>query len=141
MLRSRDTGSVGIVVCAKPRTRNDEDRPEPRMVASIDDYQIYPRSFADSNGDGVGDIEGIISKLEYLKILGIDIIWLSPIYASPMDDNGYDISNYQDIAPEFGTLADLSTVHIAIFTSGANRLTTVVRRMHWRRLLAVRRGL
>ena len=69
-------------------------------------YQIYPRSFADSNGDGVGDIEGIISKLEYLKILGIDIIWLSPIYASPMDDNGYDISNYQDIAPEFGTLAD-----------------------------------
>lgn len=69
-------------------------------------YQIYPRSFADSNGDGVGDIEGIISKLEYLKTLGIDIIWLSPIYASPMDDNGYDISNYQDIAPEFGTLAD-----------------------------------
>lgn len=69
-------------------------------------YQIYPRSFCDSNGDGVGDIEGIISKLEYLKSLGIDIIWLSPIYASPMDDNGYDISNYQEIAPEFGTLAD-----------------------------------
>lgn len=69
-------------------------------------YQIYPRSFADSNGDGVGDIEGIISKLEYLKALGIDIIWLSPIYTSPMDDNGYDISNYQEIAPEFGTLAD-----------------------------------
>lgn len=69
-------------------------------------YQIYPRSFADSNGDGVGDIRGIISKLEYLKALGIEIIWLSPIYASPMDDNGYDISDYQDIAPEFGTLAD-----------------------------------
>ncbi|WP_312408022.1 alpha-glucosidase [Rhizobium sp.] len=69
-------------------------------------YQIYPRSFADSNGDGVGDIEGIISKLEYLKALGIDIIWLSPIFASPMDDNGYDISDYQDIAPEFGTLQD-----------------------------------
>ncbi len=69
-------------------------------------YQIYPRSFADSNGDGVGDIQGIISKLEYLKGLGIEIIWLSPIYASPMDDNGYDISDYQDIAPEFGTLAD-----------------------------------
>lgn len=69
-------------------------------------YQIYPRSFADSNGDGVGDIEGIISKLEYLNALGVEIIWLSPIYASPMDDNGYDISNYQDIAPEFGTLAD-----------------------------------
>lgn len=69
-------------------------------------YQIYPRSFADSNGDGIGDIDGIISKLEYLKALGIDIIWLSPIYASPMDDNGYDISDYQDIAPEFGTLQD-----------------------------------
>jgi len=69
-------------------------------------YQIYPRSFADSNGDGIGDIPGIISKLEYLKTLGIEIIWLSPIYVSPMDDNGYDISNYQDIASEFGTLAD-----------------------------------
>jgi len=69
-------------------------------------YQIYPRSFADSNGDGVGDIEGIISKLEYLKALGIEIIWLSPIYASPMDDNGYDISDYQTVAPEFGTLED-----------------------------------
>ncbi|MET3858724.1 alpha-glucosidase [Rhizobium sp. OAE497] len=69
-------------------------------------YQIYPRSFADSNGDGVGDLGGIISKLEYLKTLGIEIIWLSPIYTSPMDDNGYDISNYTDIAPEYGTLAD-----------------------------------
>ncbi|MBW9114797.1 alpha-glucosidase [Rhizobium cauense] len=69
-------------------------------------YQVYPRSFADSNGDGVGDLEGIISKLEYLKALGIEIIWLSPIYASPMDDNGYDISDYSAIAPEFGTLAD-----------------------------------
>ena len=69
-------------------------------------YQIYPRSFADSNGDGIGDLPGIISKLDYLERLGIDVIWLSPIYASPMDDNGYDISDYRDIAPEFGTLAD-----------------------------------
>lgn len=69
-------------------------------------YQIYPRSFADSNGDGIGDIPGILSKLDYLETLGIDVIWLSPIYASPMDDNGYDISDYRDIAPEFGTLAD-----------------------------------
>lgn len=69
-------------------------------------YQIYPRSFADSNGDGIGDIPGITSKLDYLKTLGVDIIWLSPIYTSPMDDNGYDISDYQGIAPEFGTLAD-----------------------------------
>lgn len=69
-------------------------------------YQIYPRSFADSNGDGIGDIAGIISRLDYLQDLGIEVIWLSPIFASPMDDNGYDISDYQDIAPEFGTLAD-----------------------------------
>lgn len=69
-------------------------------------YQVYPRSFADSNGDGIGDIPGITSKLEYLKALGIEVLWLSPIYASPMDDNGYDISDYRAIAPEFGTLED-----------------------------------
>ena len=70
-------------------------------------YQIYPRSFCDSNGDGIGDIEGIISRLDYLKRLGIDIIWLSPIYESPNDDNGYDISDYQNIMREFGNMKDL----------------------------------
>jgi len=70
-------------------------------------YQIYPRSFCDSNGDGIGDIPGIISKLDYLADLGIGVIWLSPVYASPMEDNGYDISDYRAIAPEFGTLADM----------------------------------
>lgn len=69
-------------------------------------YQIYPRSFCDSNGDGIGDIQGIISKLDYIKNLGIDIIWLSPIYQSPNDDNGYDISDYQAIMNEFGTMED-----------------------------------
>ncbi|CAN7481931.1 glycoside hydrolase family 13 protein [Rossellomorea sp. LjRoot5] len=69
-------------------------------------YQIYPRSFMDSNGDGVGDIKGIISKLDYLKKLGIDVIWLSPVYESPNDDNGYDISDYKKIMDEFGTMAD-----------------------------------
>jgi oligo-1,6-glucosidase len=69
-------------------------------------YQIYPRSFKDSNGDGIGDINGIISKLDYLKELGIDVIWLSPVYKSPNDDNGYDISDYRDIMDEFGTMAD-----------------------------------
>ena len=69
-------------------------------------YQIYPRSFCDSNGDGVGDIPGIISKLDYLQDLGIDIIWLSPVYKSPNDDNGYDISDYKAIQPEFGTMED-----------------------------------
>ena len=70
-------------------------------------YQIYPRSFCDSNGDGIGDIGGIISKLHYLKDLGIDTIWLSPVYASPGYDNGYDISNYKEINPEFGTMEDM----------------------------------
>lgn len=69
-------------------------------------YQIYPRSFYDSNGDGIGDLPGIRQKLDYLKELGIDVIWLSPVYKSPNDDNGYDISDYQDIMDEFGTLAD-----------------------------------
>lgn len=70
-------------------------------------YQIYPRSFMDANGDGVGDLAGIISKLDYLQQLGINLIWLSPVYKSPMDDNGYDISDYDDIAAEFGTMAEM----------------------------------
>ena len=69
-------------------------------------YQIYPRSFCDSNGDGIGDLRGIISKLDYLEELGVDVLWLSPIYKSPNDDNGYDISDYRDIMDEFGTLDD-----------------------------------
>lgn len=78
-------------------------------------YQIYPRSFQDSNGDGIGDLQGIIQRLDYLKLLGVDILWLSPIFKSPNDDNGYDVSDYKDIMDEFGTLADfdqlLSGVH------------------------------
>jgi len=69
-------------------------------------YQIYPRSFMDSDGDGIGDIKGITSKLDYLKLLGIDVIWLSPVYKSPNDDNGYDISDYQEIMDEFGTMEE-----------------------------------
>ena len=70
-------------------------------------YQIYPRSFMDSNGDGIGDIPGMTSKLDYLAELGIDVLWLSPVYASPMDDNGYDISDYESVDPMFGSLTDL----------------------------------
>src|SRR5689334_20057841 len=73
-------------------------------------YQIYPRTFQDSNDDGIGDIPGIISRLDYLKQLGVDVLWLSPIYRSPQDDNGYDISDYQDIDPTFGTLADVDSL-------------------------------
>ena len=70
-------------------------------------YQIYPKSFCDSNGDGIGDLPGIISKLDYLKDLGIDISWLSPIYCSPLADQGYDISDYYNIDPRFGTMDDM----------------------------------
>lgn len=73
-------------------------------------YQIYPRSFNDSNGDGIGDLEGIYEKLDYLAELGIDVIWMSPVYKSPNDDNGYDISDYQDIMDDFGTMDDFDRV-------------------------------
>ena len=70
-------------------------------------YQVYPRSFADSNGEGVGDLRGVLAHLDHLRRLGVDVVWLSPVYRSPMDDNGYDISDYTDVDPLFGTLADL----------------------------------
>ena len=69
-------------------------------------YQIYVKSFQDSNNDGVGDLQGIISRLDYLKILGVDVLWLTPIFKSPNDDNGYDISDYRSIQSEFGTMSD-----------------------------------
>ena len=70
-------------------------------------YQIYPRSFYDSNGDGIGDIPGVIEKLDYVKELGCDTIWICPFYASSNYDNGYDITDYQKILPEFGTMEDV----------------------------------
>lgn len=81
-------------------------------------YQIYPRSFMDSNGDGIGDLQGIISRLDYLKYLGVDVIWFSPIYKSPNDDNGYDISDYQDIMDEFGTMKDFDELLAAAHERG-----------------------
>ena len=73
-------------------------------------YQIYPKSFKDTNGDGIGDIPGIISKLDYLKDLGVDILWISPMYQSPMVDNGYDISDYYAIDPMFGSMDEMTTI-------------------------------
>lgn len=81
-------------------------------------YQIYPRSFCDSNGDGIGDLNGITSKLDYLKELGIDVIWLSPVYKSPNDDNGYDISDYEAIMTEFGTMEDFDRMLAAAHERG-----------------------
>ncbi|MCT1902265.1 alpha-glucosidase [Oceanobacillus sojae] len=89
-------------------------------------YQIYPRSFMDSNGDGIGDIQGVISKLDYLKDLGIDVIWISPVYQSPNDDNGYDISDYQAIAEEFGTMADFDELLEKVHQKGMRLIMDLV---------------
>jgi len=87
--------------------------PEPWWKTAVV-YQIYPRSFADSNGDGVGDLQGILARLDYLAWLGVDVLWLSPVYPSPQDDAGYDISDYQDIDPVFGTLGDFDALLAAV---------------------------
>ena len=89
-------------------------------------YQIYPRSFCDSNGDGIGDLRGIIQKLDYLKELGINVVWLSPVYKTPNDDGGYDISDYQDIQDEFGTLADWEALIAGLHQRGIRLLMDLV---------------
>jgi oligo-1,6-glucosidase len=89
-------------------------------------YQIYPRSFADSNGDGIGDLRGIINRLDYLELLGVDVVWLSPIFRSPQDDNGYDISDYQDIDPVFGTLAEVDELIAGLHGRGIKLVMDLV---------------
>jgi oligo-1,6-glucosidase len=89
-------------------------------------YQIYPRSFADSDGDGIGDLAGIAGRLDYLAALGVDVIWLSPVYPSPQDDNGYDISDYQDIDPAFGSLADFDDLLAAVHERGMRLIMDLV---------------
>jgi oligo-1,6-glucosidase len=89
-------------------------------------YQIYPRSFCDANGDGIGDLQGIISKLDYLHQLGVDILWLSPIFQSPNADNGYDISDYQEIMPEFGTMADFDALLAGVHAKGMGLILDLV---------------
>lgn len=89
-------------------------------------YQIYPRSFMDSNGDGIGDLQGIISKLDYIKELGIDVIWICPMYKSPNDDNGYDISDYEDILEDFGTMEDFDTLLAEVHKRGMKLIIDLV---------------
>jgi oligo-1,6-glucosidase len=93
----------------KPKQDN-QNIPDRKWWKEAVVYQIYPRSFKDSDGDGIGDLKGIISKLDYVKSLGVDVVWLNPVYASPNDDNGYDISDYRDIMKEFGTMEDFDNL-------------------------------
>ena len=83
-----------------------DTQPERKWWKEAIVYQIYPRSFKDADGDGIGDLKGIISKLDYIKSLGVDVVWLNPIYSSPNDDNGYDVSDYRKIMKDFGTMPD-----------------------------------
>ena len=89
-------------------------------------YQVYPRSFADSDGDGIGDLRGVIGRLDHLAALGVDVLWLSPIYRSPQDDNGYDISDYEDVDPLFGTLADLDELIAGLHARGMKLVMDLV---------------
>ena len=89
-------------------------------------YQIYPRSFCDSNGDGIGDLRGIIQRLDHLEALGVDMVWLSPIFASPNDDNGYDISDYRAIMQEFGTMDDFDQLLMEVHQRGMKLLMDLV---------------
>jgi oligo-1,6-glucosidase len=100
-------------------------RPEPWWKTAVV-YQVYPRSFADSNGDGVGDLAGIASRLDYLAELGVDVLWLSPVYPSPQDDAGYDINDYQDIDPTFGTLEQFDALLAAVHTRGLRLIMDLV---------------
>ncbi|MCB0485945.1 MAG: alpha-glucosidase, partial [Flavobacteriaceae bacterium] len=107
-----------IFIAALIISCNNNKNTLPKETTSVDKkwwkeaviYQLYPRSFKDTDGDGVGDLKGIIEKLDYIKSLGVDVVWLNPIYSSPNDDNGYDISDYRNIMQEFGTLADFDTM-------------------------------
>ncbi|UII19178.1 glycoside hydrolase family 13 protein [Fulvivirga ligni] len=112
-------GFTLIMSCSPKKESNPDKDMDTTAVATDSDkkwwkegivYQIYPRSFKDTDGDGVGDLKGIIQKLDYIKSLGVDMVWLNPIYASPNDDNGYDISDYRAIMNEFGTMADFDTM-------------------------------
>ncbi|MGP3921980.1 glycoside hydrolase family 13 protein [Streptomyces sp. 8N616] len=110
---------------AGPEAGSDGARPDPWWKTAVV-YQIYPRSFADSDGDGIGDLPGMERRLDYLAGLGIDVLWLSPVYPSPHDDNGYDISDYQGIDPVFGTLEDFDRLLAAVHARGMRLVMDLV---------------
>lgn len=89
-------------------------------------YQVYPRSFKDSDGDGIGDLKGIVEKLDYIKSLGVDVVWLNPVYESPNDDMGYDISDYRAIMQQFGTMDDFDTLLKGLHDRGIKLMMDLV---------------
>ena len=103
-----------------------QDIPGSRWWKEAIIYQIYPRSFKDSNGDGIGDLKGIFLKLDYIKSLGVDVIWINPVYSSPNDDNGYDVSDYQNIMDDFGTMDDFDELLTAIHSLGLKLVMDLV---------------
>ena len=106
--------AIGSTIDPRKKSANDHESATAPWWKSAVVYQIYPRSFADSNGDGIGDLRGILDKVDYIASLGVDVVWLCPIYRSPQDDNGYDISDYRSIDPVFGTLEDFDELLAAL---------------------------
>ena len=117
---------LGILNLEKDTPLTDDAPIEKKWWKEAVFYQIYPRSFKDSNGDGIGDIRGIIEKLDYLKELGVDAIWFSPMYDSPNDDNGYDIRDYKKIMEEFGTMEDFDELLKGIHDRGMKIIMDLV---------------
>jgi oligo-1,6-glucosidase len=92
------------------RGRESAAAPQPAWWKEVVVYQVYPRSFKDTDGDGIGDLRGVTSRLDYIKSLGVDVVWLNPVYQSPNDDNGYDISDYRAIMSQMGSMADFDAM-------------------------------
>ncbi len=126
MIKSLAFASMVFTVIFFSCETKKEPTPDKKWWKEAVVYQIYPRSFKDSNGDGIGDLKGIISKLDYIKSLGVDVVWLNPIYSSPNDDNGYDISDYRNIMKDFGTMEDFDAMLKGLHERGIKMVMDVV---------------
>ena len=115
------TSLIGTDTTAADRTQQDAAWWRQAVV-----YQIYPRSFADSNGDGIGDLRGITGKVDYLRDLGVDAVWLSPFYPSALADGGYDVDDYRDVDPRIGTLEDFDEMRAALHDAGIRLVVDIV---------------